>query len=365
MPSPTARPGQLRRTGLIAAVVVLGALLFFGLGEILARSLNLVDRLNGFPRQLYQTTEDEELPYVLRPSVDTTARGHRVVIDENGMRVAEDTAPPPAEARRILVLGDSVAFGFKMAFEETLGARLEDELESRTGRPHQVLNGGVEGYNTRNQLAWLRQYGLAQDPEAIVVAFNLNDYDYGPVMGPNGVLTTDRTQRVSTWSPANLSDFYVLLRWIYKIGVQRLTAAPADTTPAEDGGQDGQPFLKFDRFVSILRKQYYANPTDERWPQMIDALRGLRDDATTHGMPVVIAILPDGDQIGSDEPDMVPQERLADVCRQEGLDCVDLVPMFEAEAGDEPLFIDIMHPNAKGHRIIARELADRLDEAPQ
>ena len=97
-------------------------------------------------------------------------------------------------------------------------------METRSGKPHHVLNAGVEGYNTQNQLAWLRTYGLAFEPDAVVVVFNLNDYDYGPVMGPNGVLTTNRSERVSTWSLANLSDFYVLLRWLAKLGSSRLLA---------------------------------------------------------------------------------------------------------------------------------------------
>lgn len=355
-----------RRAGQIAVAVAIGVVLFFGLGEILARSLNLVDRLNNFPRQLYEATDDEDLPYVLRGSIDTMARGRRVVIDENRMRVAPESAEYPKDARRILVLGDSVAFGYMLDFDDTLGARLETEMEEQTGRPHRVLNGGVEGYNTQNQLAWLRRYGRDLEPEALVVVFNLNDYDYGPVMGANGVLTTDRTQRVSTWSLANVSDFYVLLRWLYKIGAQQLTA-PAEEAPTEkpaseseagDGG--GQDFLKFDRFVSILRKRYYAEPNDERWPEMIASLRGLRDEARDLGVPLLVAILPDGDQIGVVMPDLVPQERLAEICRDEGLDCIDLRPAFEKRSHEGPLFLDIMHPNAKGHGIVAGEIAPRL-----
>jgi len=363
MPSTPSR----RRGVQIVAALLIAVALFFGLGEILARSLNLVDRLNDFPRQLYQATDDEELPYVLRPSLDTTARGRRIVIDENRMRVSPDAAEPTPDAKRILVLGDSVAFGYRLPFDDTLGAQLQRELDARTGRPHTVLNGGVEGYNSQNQLAWLRSYGWALDPDEIVVVFNLNDYDYGPVMGPNGILTTDRTQRVSTWSLANISDFYVLLRWLGKLGAHTLTT-PSDTSSAE--GEDssepaagGQRFDKFDRYVSLLRKQYYAKPSDGRWEDMVDALRGMRDDAAEHGVPLWIVIVPDGDQVGVDEPDLVPQERLAQICRDEDLRCIDLLPSFQLHEGDTPLFIDIMHPNAIGHEIVARELAIRLEGA--
>ncbi|MDG2307443.1 MAG: SGNH/GDSL hydrolase family protein [Candidatus Binatia bacterium] len=362
MPASTARPNRLRRTGQILAVILLAGGLFFALGEVLARSLNLVDRLNGFPRQLYETTDDDALPYVLHASLDTTARGERVIIDENRMRVSGTEAAKP-NARRILVLGDSVAFGYRLPFDATLGAKLETEMETRSGKPHHVLNAGVEGYNTQNQLAWLRTYGLAFEPDAVVVVFNLNDYDYGPVMGPNGVLTTNRSERVSTWSLANLSDFYVLLRWLAKLGSSRLLAPAPE--PSEAPVEDEQGFLKFDRFISILRKRYYEKPDDERWEQMVEALGGLRDETAGRDIPLLIAILPDGDQIGVSEPNLIPQERLAQICDQERLDCLDLRPLFDAHADERPLFLDIMHPNAKGHTIVAGAVADRLAGAPE
>lgn len=357
-----------RRAGQWAAAIAVGMIVFLGLGELLARTLNLVDRLNHFPRQLYEATDDEELPYVLRPSIDTVARGRRVVVDQNRMRVAPDDAKDArgrSEGERVLILGDSVAFGYMLDFEDTLGSKLESRLQARTGRRWEVLNAGVEGYNTQNQLAWLRRHGRGLEPNVIVVVFNLNDYDYGPVMGANGVLTTDRSQRVSTWSLANVSDFYVLLRWLAKIGAQRLSS-PGGNEANGDGAREtsdppqGQSFLKFDRFVSLLRKQYYAKPGDERWPQMVQALQGLREEAAALGAPLLIALLPDGDQVGVSTPDLVPQERLAEICRNEELDCLDLRPAFERQSGDGPLFLDIMHPNARGHEIIANELASRL-----
>ena len=79
---------------------------------------------------------------------------------------------------------------------------------------YEVLNAGVQGYNTENELAFLRARGLALEPETVVVGFNLNDFDYAPAMGPLGILTRDPGARVSTWSPANISEFYVVLRWL-------------------------------------------------------------------------------------------------------------------------------------------------------
>jgi lysophospholipase L1-like esterase len=59
-------------------------------------------------------------------------------------------------------------------------------------------------------------------------------------------------------------------------------------------------------------------------------------------------------------PDLTPQRKLVALCARYELECLDLYPVFAARAGDGPLFLDIMHPNAEGHRLIAEALAARL-----
>ena len=349
--APTSRPRRSRLRNRVAGSLV-SIVLFFLFGEIVSRSFHLVDRLNGFPRQLYEANDSEDLPYQLRRSIDTMARGHRVIIDADGLRVGTPEAEPEENATTVLLLGDSVAFGYRMDFEDTLGVRLESIVEEESGQNFIVRNGGVEGYNTVHQLAWLRRNVDHLDPDLVIVIFNLNDYDWGPVMGPSGVLTTDRSQRVSRFSLASQSDFYVLLRWL--VALARAPSPPPAVTEAE--GRTAR-FDRFDSFVSLLRKRYYAAPDDERWDQMVEALAGLADETARRDLPLLIAIVPDGDQIGVDAPDPTPQRRLADVCRDLGISCFDLWPIFDAASGEEPLFLDIMHPNERGHELIARALA--------
>ena len=46
--------------------------IFFATGEILARAFDLVDRLNGYARQLFAAGPSADLPYRLRPGVEAT-----------------------------------------------------------------------------------------------------------------------------------------------------------------------------------------------------------------------------------------------------------------------------------------------------
>lgn len=352
-----------RRLARVLLLLALAVAVFWTLGEIVTRAFDLVDRLNGFPRKLFAATDEPDLGYRLRAGIDTEARGVHVVTNSLGLRGPDVTREPAPGTSRVLVLGDSVAFGFRLEQHETFPVLLEQELEQRDGGSWEVLNSGVEGYNTVNELAFLRSSLVDLQPQAIVLVFNLNDYDHGPVMGPLGVLTLDQSQRVGSDSLALRSEFWLLLRWLVATqGRVWLGQGPAATATPAPG--DTSPFNPFDRFVSLLRKKYYAQPDDMRWQRMVDALRDMAALCRERSIRLVIAIVPDGDQIGVASPDLTPQRKLAEVCRTLALDCIDLQPSFAADP-HPLLYLDIMHPNADGQRIMARDVARHMLAAPR
>jgi len=339
--------------GLLLAVVSVG--IFCLAGEVLSRAFNLPDRLNGFPRRLYQATDDERLPYVLGPGTAAVVRGFTMRANAHGMRGPEITPIPAPGVHRLAALGDSVTYGVIMREEDAFPALLERTLAARTGERFEVLNAGVPGYNTEAELAHLERDVLPLRPETVVLAFNLNDFDWTPVMGPLGILTTNHGDRIASGSLRNRSEFYLLLRWL----VLTRGRVWVGNGPMPDGFETA-PFLPVDVAVSRERKEYYRHPSDGRWQAMVDALGGIRDLTHAAGARLVVAIIPDGDQLDTPAPDLVPQQKLAGVCRDLALDCLDLHPAFVAQTADVRFFMDIMHPNVAGHRVIAATIADRL-----
>jgi len=350
------RARSLRRVRTGCLFVLVTGSIFFVVGEVLSRAYNLPDRVNGLPRRFFVASDDPHLGYGLRPGLETSVRGIAVRVNRFGLRGPEVAQRAAPGVHRVLALGDSATFGEGLAEEDAFPVRLERELTARRGEPYEVLNAGVQGYNTENELAFLRKRGLAFEPETVVVGFNLNDFDYAPVMGPMGILTRDPGARVSTWSPANISEFYVVLRWLI---VTRGRFLGAQANAAHAIRQPGEPFVDLDRYVSALRKQYYAHPNDGRWQTMVDSLQGLGELARQDGLRLVIAIIPDGDQFGDSPSSLIPQQKVLAICRDAGLDCIDLYPAF-AVAGGSDLYLDIMHPNARGQQVIAQILADHL-----
>ena len=88
---------------------------------------------------------------------------------------------------RILVLGDSVTFGHGALYEASYPYLLEQRLrEWQPGVTWEVWNLGVPGYNTAQELAYLREVGGRYAPDLVIVGVFLNDFSgFQPVARPN------------------------------------------------------------------------------------------------------------------------------------------------------------------------------------
>lgn len=126
--------------------------------------------------------EDPELGYALTPgfegllersefrdTVRVTASGFR------GVHVAGEPGDP--DTISVFVLGDSQALGFGVSREETFSARVASLAAERLpATAVRVVNGGVPGYGTADQLAMLRSRGPTVRPDVVVVQFlSVND----------------------------------------------------------------------------------------------------------------------------------------------------------------------------------------------
>jgi lysophospholipase L1-like esterase len=97
-----------------------------------------------------------------------------VHVNALGLRGPERTLGKPPDTARILVLGDSFAFGFGVAQEKMFSAELERLLRER-GLRVEVLSSGVPGWSLDNELVYLRGEGFGLDPDLILIATCEND----------------------------------------------------------------------------------------------------------------------------------------------------------------------------------------------
>lgn len=104
-----------------------------------------------------------------------TKEGHAFVsINADGMRDRAHALAKPPDTLRIAVLGDSYTEAFHVPAEQAFWSVLERELggcEAFGGRRVEVLNFGVSGYGTAQELLMLRERVWRYQPDVVLLAF--------------------------------------------------------------------------------------------------------------------------------------------------------------------------------------------------
>lgn len=170
---------MIRSQTLKNLALLLGSLLFvFIVFEILVRVLS-PQIFEIHPHGMYSV--DEDVGYALTADFEGRLEREefstRVSVNDQGLR-GRPVGPRQDGVSRILVLGDSFAFGYGVGEDETFSAYLEACLNRTGPGAFEVLNAGVPGYGTVDQLNFLRSRGEALDPDVVVLQFlSANDLD--------------------------------------------------------------------------------------------------------------------------------------------------------------------------------------------
>ena len=115
-----------------------------------------------------------------RELADSEGQSFPLRINTTGQRGGEVRARLPGE-RRILFLGDSFTMASQVPEEATFVARAESllttSIATATERGVRLINGGVNGYGTYQQLAYYRYFGRSLLPDVVVLCLFLgNDF---------------------------------------------------------------------------------------------------------------------------------------------------------------------------------------------
>lgn len=174
LPGSNVDPYQ-RRFRLLSVAVGLSMGLL--VAEIALRLMALPICKNPLP-DLYQPAEDELLRFRMKPGFRGWAYGAWVETNLRGYRV--HTRPNNRSGRPIVVVGDSIVFGFGLEQQQTLTERLrvhlERQLDGKAPVP-EIVNMGVCGYNLEQELIAFRQDGATLHPSIVVLVLMSNDLD--------------------------------------------------------------------------------------------------------------------------------------------------------------------------------------------
>jgi GDSL-like Lipase/Acylhydrolase family len=95
-----------------------------------------------------------------------------------GYRDRNHPVAKPPGVLRIIVIGDSIAYGTRIRDDQAIFPRVLEMELCRRGLPAEVQNFGVPGYNTQQEVETLVAEGLAYASDVVILSYCLNDRSF-------------------------------------------------------------------------------------------------------------------------------------------------------------------------------------------
>ena len=333
------RSALLRSLALAAASAILSLLV----AETAFRVAHVPIGTVQINRATVRRSDNPRLRFELRPGGVARAEVEYRV-NELGLRGPETTLEKPPGVRRVVVLGDSIAFGYWVSDEQGFARQLEALLNGGppgSGRV-EVLNFGVPGYNLEQEIEALRAKALALSPDLVVVLFCLNDLEglFSYELG----LVQERTDRRRTLA-GSVREWLVARSRLFAWVEYRLTELDARR--------------HFVKAKNPLEGRLYAEAVSQQRRALQGQLAVLHSLLASRGIPGLVVVVP----VLGDRFERYPHRELhravVEVAESESLGAVDLLDCFSAYEFRD-LRIDVVHPSPLGHRVAAHAVRDAL-----
>lgn len=329
-------------------------------------------------------------------------------INRNGLRDDDHQIARPPETLRIALLGDSFCEAFQVDVKDTFWSILEAKLDRGTevgGREVEVINFGVSGYATAQELLQLRRDVWKYDPQVVLLAFtpqndvrdNLKSLaeKADPQLGGvrpffelhNGELVLDNTFRNSAPYLARSSQYECtkasILNKSYLLQLLKHVKQRGGRPGARSRNAGGEPVLDQARQSAAI----YSPPKTKDWAaawQVTERLiRQMHTETRRHDARFFVVVLstclqayPDArvrdrflKEQGIDDL-AYPNRRIVALGKNAGFPVADVAPSLESYAREHGKLLHgafntpkgVGHYNVEGHRIVGEYLAKWLGE---
>jgi hypothetical protein len=176
-----------------------------------------------------------------------------VIYNQAGFRDGDHAQAPTADERRLLVVGDSLAFGWGLKRpEDRFGEQLAIRLHGQTGSAWEVMNASLGDTHTLTHIRFLQSMQQYK-ADVVLLLYAFNDIDYlvsvtpreGPSEHMQGIIDRLNPTRILFANLFAFQELYVRLRIL---GYQ-LSADPE--SPYRQDAVLERHFQDLDRFVTL------------------------------------------------------------------------------------------------------------------
>lgn len=406
--TPASKPQgrKVRKTGKLVLVLV-SLLVGFLLCEITLRAIH-------YSYPIFYTT-DTDRGVALRPGMQGWYRKEGVAyvqINSDGLRDREHSRAKPPGTLRIALLGDSYAEALQVPLENAFWYVMQERLKdcrALAGRQVEVINFGVSGYGTAQELLTLEKHVWDYSPDIVLLAVTTNNditdntralkktdeipyfvFRDNQLVLDNSFLETkafrlrqSALNRFGRW----IRDHSRVIQVLHQAQVaikSYFTSGPSAKPQSAPGATANEPNAEEVGIDNLI----YREPRDEVWQdawRVTEALLvRMRDEVKDHGARFFVVTLSNGIQVHPDPNTrrqfverlgasdlFYPDLRIRALGDRENFAVFNLAPALQAYAEKNKVFLHGFgaglgngHWNNEGHRVAGEMLAQRLCEEP-
>ena len=305
--------------------------------------------------------KDERLGWKLRPGAVDTWGDVEVRINPRGFRGPVVPYQKPRGVARVVYLGDSVTFGYRVArWEDTYPFVVGDLLASRDSLAAETVNLAVEGYSQWQQALVLADEGDRYQPDLVVVGFVLNDvtemFYLSRFGGPDEGFQL-RHSYTSRWDRllSKSALVYQIQNVVREVKARRKLGQDLRLGAVHQQALDVETLMKHSDQANVK----------VAWDIALADLQSIVDHCAARNVPVLVVVFPFAVQLSNPEELSTPQRVLASYAHARGIETFDLLPPLVEHTRAtgvtaDSLFIDQDHLSVEGHRVVAAMIETRV-----
>jgi hypothetical protein len=282
--------------------------------------------------------KNEAYAYIHTPGNRTVLQGVDVAINSHGLRGPEFELRKPTGTTRILILGDSVVFGWGAPQDAIFPMQLQQEFD-KWPECIEVIPVGVGSWNTRTEYEYLRNVALQFEPDILVVIVVENDAE--PKTG--GYTEVNSEQLLGQEDPRRARK-----HMLQRISSPLWHAAVASSYVCK--------YVQYYRKRAVSAHAMAVERDSTQWQDAKLALDGIIALCRRKSIELVVCLYGTSEGVRTNPVLNLYREHLAEV----GMTSYPLLPETFSSAHCHNSVVDA-HPNAYGHKLIGRVLYERLE----
>ena len=272
---------------------------------------------------------DPKIEYLARPNGEYMRFGNRVKYNAYSMR-SDDFAPTKTDPReiRVMTIGDSVLNGGNLVDQDDIATEIARKaLEKKLGRPVVIGNISAGSWGPRNQLEYIRRFGVF-DADLVILVTHSSELDDEPTYDVELGVTRKMVDQKPLLA---LSEFFS--RYLVEF-FQQFLPKEGDPTLA-----DIDPRTTF---------EFSTRPDMEAMDEAI----------TESGADFEIILHPRGRELdGNEHPRL---DAIIDFARERDIRLADLSSsyLFSLQIGNQIYELGDIHINELGQELLAKKLVE-------